>query len=164
VQALPSSTSSSQQHLGITGHDQLTVDAQNDVDVALKNLVSNGTANAAQHWANHRKLPEKFAIVWDYLDKEEHVNVDKFLGTNRSTRLVSRKPLSDSPEWPFRNKGKGKETYTARYYVQESKDTEILVIVMMSKAGQLINFLLVLPELMKRTRRICGGFYLPLHK
>jgi DNA cross-link repair 1C protein len=63
VQALPPSTSSSQQHLGITGHDWLTVDAQNNVNVALKNLVGDGTANAAQHWADHGKLLEKFAIV-----------------------------------------------------------------------------------------------------
>jgi hypothetical protein len=79
AQALPSSTSSSQQHLGITGHDWLTVDAQNDVNVALKNLVGNGTANAAQHWADHGKLLEKFAIVQDYLDKGEDVVVDKLL-------------------------------------------------------------------------------------
>jgi hypothetical protein len=77
VQALPSSTSSSQQRLGITGHDWLTVDAQNDVDIALKNLVGNGAANAAQHWADHGKLLEKFAIVQDYLDKGEHAVVDK---------------------------------------------------------------------------------------
>jgi tRNA A37 methylthiotransferase MiaB len=34
--------------------------------------------------------------------------------------------------------------------------------VTMSEAGRLINFLLVLLELIKRTRRICGGFHLPL--
>jgi hypothetical protein len=79
AQALPSSTSSSQQRLRITGHDRLTVDAQNDVDVALKNLVGNGAANAAQRWADHGKLLEKFAIVQDYLDKGEHVVVDKLL-------------------------------------------------------------------------------------
>jgi hypothetical protein len=79
AQALPSSTFSSQQHLRITGHDQLTVDAQNDDDIALKNLVGNGTANAAQRWADHGKLLEKFAIFQDYLDKEEHVVVDKLL-------------------------------------------------------------------------------------
>jgi hypothetical protein len=38
-----------------------------------------GTANAAQHWADHRKLLEKFAIVRDYLDKGEHVVVDELL-------------------------------------------------------------------------------------
>jgi DNA cross-link repair 1C protein len=79
AQALPLSTSSSQQHLEITGHDWLTVDAQNNVDIALKNLVGNGAANAAQHWADRGKLLEKFTIVQDYLDKGEHVVVDKLL-------------------------------------------------------------------------------------
>ena len=122
AQAIPSSTSSSQLRLGVTGHDRVTVDAQNDVDVALKNLVGDGAVNAVQRWADHGKLLEKFAIVRDYLDKEEHAVVDKLLGTNRSTRPVSGRPLPDPPERPFGDKGKGKETSTARYYVRESEE------------------------------------------
>ena len=63
AQALLLIASSSQLRLGVTGHDQLTTDAQNDVDVALKNLVGDGTADAAQRWADHGKLINKVAIL-----------------------------------------------------------------------------------------------------
>ena len=118
-----SSASSSQLRLGVTGHDRLTADAQNDVDVALKNLVGDGAADAAQRWADHGKLLEKFAIVRDYLGKEEHNVVNKLLSTDRSTRLVSGETYSDPPEErTFGNKGKGEWTNAAKYYAQESEE------------------------------------------
>jgi DNA cross-link repair 1C protein len=119
-----SSASSSQLRLGVvTGHDRLTADAQNDVDVALKNLVGDGAADAAQRWADHGRLLEKFAIVRDYLGKGEHDVVDKFLSTDRSTRLVSGETCSDPPkERTFGDEGKGKGTNAARYYARESEE------------------------------------------
>ena len=121
-----SSASSSQLRLGVTGHDRLTADAQNDVDVALKNLVGDGAEDAAQRWADHGKLLEKLAIVRDYLGKGEHDVVDKFLRTGKSTRSVSGETYSDPPREPISgDKGKGKETKAARYYAQESdEDTD----------------------------------------
>ena len=118
-QALPSSASSSQLRLGITGHDQLTVNAQNNVDVALKNLVGDGAADTAQRWADHGKLLEKLAIIRSYLEKEEHDVVGKLLGTDRLSKSVSGEPSSDPPEWNIGDKGKGKET---RYYARESQE------------------------------------------
>ena len=121
-----SSASNSQHRFEITGHDRLTSDAQDDVDVALKNLVGDGATNAAQRWADHGRLLEKLAIVRDYLGKGEHDVVDKLLNTDRSTRLVSAETHSDPPEdrTPG-DKGKGKRTNMARYYAQESEeDTE----------------------------------------
>lgn len=122
AQALPPCGPSSHLRLGVTGHDQLTVDAQNDVDVALKNLVGDGAADAAQRWADHGKLLKKISVVRGYLGEEERDIVDKLLGTDRSTRRVSGEPLFDPPERTFGDKGKGKETITARYYVRESEE------------------------------------------
>ena len=121
-----SSASSSQHRLEVTGHNRLTADDQNDVDVALKNLVGDGAADAAQRWADHGKLLEKLAIVRGYLGKGEHDVVDKLLSTDRSTRLVSGETYSDHPEnRTLGDKGKGKGTNMARYYAQESEeDTE----------------------------------------
>ena len=92
-----SNASSSQLRLGVTGHDRLTADAQDDVDVALKNLVGDGAADAAQRWADHGKLLEKFAVVRKYLGKGEHDVLDKFLSTGKSTRSVSGETYSDPP-------------------------------------------------------------------
>ena len=120
AQALPSLASSSQLRLGVTRHDRLTVDAQNDVDVALKNLVGDGAADAAQRWADQGKLLKKFAVVRDYLGKEERNIVDKLLSNDRSTKPVSG---PDPPEErTFGDKGKGKGTKAARYYARESEE------------------------------------------
>lgn len=121
AQALPSNTSSSQLRLGVTGRDRLTVtvDAQNDVDVALKNLVGDGAADAAQRWADHGRLLKKVAVVRDYLGDGV---VDKLLSTDRSTRPVSGKTCSDPPkERSIGDKGKGKETSAARYNAREAR-------------------------------------------
>ena len=122
-----SSASSSQHRLEVTGHDRLTADAQDDVDVALKNLVGDGAEDAAQRWADHGKLLEKLAIVRDYLGKGEHDIIDKLLSTDRSTNLVSGEKSSDLPkERTFEDKGKRKETHAARYYALESEeDTDL---------------------------------------
>jgi DNA cross-link repair 1C protein len=118
-----SNASTSQPRLGVTDHDRLTADAQNDVDVALKNLVGDGAEDAAQRWADHGKLLEKLAIVRDYLGKGEHDVVDKFFSTDRSTGPVSDETYSDLPkEQTLGDKGKGKETKAARYYAQESEE------------------------------------------
>ena len=115
-----SSASSSQLRLGVTGHDRLTANAQDDLDVALKNLVGDGAEIAAQRWADHGKLLEKFAIVRDYLGKGEHDALDKFFSTDRSTRLIS--DSDPSEERTSEDKGKGKVTKAARYYAQESEE------------------------------------------
>ena len=86
AQVLPSSASNPQLHLGVTGLDRVTIDAQNDVDVALKNLVGDEAADAAQRWADHGKLLEKFAIVRDYLSNGEHHVVDE--GTKPISRAL----------------------------------------------------------------------------
>ena len=79
--------------------DQLTDDDQNDVDVALKNLVGDGASDAAQRWADHGKLLEKLATVRDYLGKGEHDVVDRLLGADdRSTGLVSGETCIDLPK------------------------------------------------------------------
>ena len=124
AQALPSTASNSQLRLGVTGHDRLTVDAQNDVDVALKNLVGDGAADAAQRWADQGRLLKKFAVVRDYLGKEEHNIVDKLLSADRSTKPVSGEKIYPDPpeERTFGDKGKGKRTRAARYYAQESEE------------------------------------------
>ena len=118
-----SSASSSQLRLGVTGHDRLTADAQDDLDVALKNLVGDGAADAAQRWADHGKLLEKFAIVRDYLGKGEHNAMDKLFSTDKSIGLVSGETYSDpSKERTSGDKGKGKVTNAARYYARESEE------------------------------------------
>jgi hypothetical protein len=122
AQDLAPSASNSQLHLGATGHDRLIVDVQNDVDVAIENLVGDGAVDAAQHWADHGKLLRKFAIIRDYLSKGEHDLVHKPLGTDKSIMPVSGEPLSDPPERTLGNKGKGKKTNVARYFARESEE------------------------------------------
>ena len=122
AQSFPSSTSSSQLRLGLTGHDQLTLDAQNDVDVALKNLVGDGAADTAQRWADPGKLLEKLALIREHLEKGEHRVIDKLLGSERSTRPICGEPPSDHPEQTFDDKGNGKETIADRYYARESEE------------------------------------------
>ena len=121
------SSASSSQHIGVTGHDRLTADAREDVDVALKNLVGDGAEDAAQRWADHGKLLEKLAIVRDYLGKGEHDVLDKLLSTDEPTRLDSGEKSSDHPEErTFKDKGKMKERNVARYYALESEeDTDL---------------------------------------
>ena len=156
-----SSASSSQPHLGVTGRDQLTDDDQNDVDVALKNLVGDGASDAAQRWADHGKLLEKLATVRDYLGKGEHDVVDRLLGADdRSTRPISGKTYIDlTKDQTPEGKGKGK---AARYYARDSEDTDFGD--SDDERGKTAHKPFASPAgMMMRTRKISGGFHHLLH-
>ena len=154
------SSASTQPQLGVIGRDQLTDDDQNDVDIALKNLVGDRASDAAQRWA-HGKLLEKLVTVQDYLDKGEHDVVDKLLGTDDgSTGLISGETYVDLPKDRTPKEKRAKRPGITR---EIARRTQILAIATMSEVRLHLNFSLVLPELMMRTRKISGGFHHLLH-
>ncbi|KAF8959635.1 hypothetical protein BDZ97DRAFT_1666846 [Flammula alnicola] len=117
-----SSAASLHLRLGITSKDQLAPDAQNDGDVALKNLVGEGAADAAERWADHGKLLKKLSTLREYLGEKDSNVIDELLGISKPHAEVSKEPLSDPPDVRMANKGKEKEVVTSRYYGKESDD------------------------------------------
>ena len=80
-----SSASGSQLRLGVTGHDRLIADAQNDVDVALKTLVGDGAEDAgADAVSTKQKLLQSRTILsFETVDDD-----DGGMDWNRSKRLA----------------------------------------------------------------------------
>lgn len=98
--------------------DILLPHAQDDGDVALKNLVGNGAADAAARWADGGKLLKKLDVVRSYLDAEQNAVIDRLLGISKPA------PLVRATSAPTRqDKGKGK-AIAPRYGRESDGDTD----------------------------------------
>ncbi|KAF9560789.1 hypothetical protein CPC08DRAFT_614997, partial [Agrocybe pediades] len=69
--------------LGSAGRKQLKLELQNDIDVALKNLVGDGVEDTAAKWADSAKLSKKLDIIKEYLGEEEQAVLNDILGIKR---------------------------------------------------------------------------------
>ena len=98
--------------------DILLPQIQDDGDVALKNLVGHGAADAAARWADGGKLLKKLDVVRSYLDVEQNGVIDRLLGISKPASLVR------APNAPTRqDKGKGK-AIAPRYGRESDGDTD----------------------------------------
>ena len=92
--------------------------AQDDGDVALKNLMGNGAADAAARWADDGKLLKKLDVVRSYLDAEQNVVIDRLLGISKPASLAKAKSAPTRQD-----KGKGK-AIAPRYGRESDGDTD----------------------------------------
>ena len=92
--------------------------AQDDGDVALKNLVGNGATDAAARWADGGNLLKKLDVVRGYLDAEQNAVIDRLLGISKPASLVG---ATNAPT--RQDKGKGK-AIAPRYGRESDGDTD----------------------------------------
>ena len=105
---------------GVSGGSSeiLLPQAQDDGDVALKNLVGNGAADAAARWADDGKLLKKLDVVRSYLDAEHNAVIDRLLGISKPASLVR---ATSAPT--RQDKGKGK-AIAPQYGRESDGDTD----------------------------------------
>ncbi|RXW21801.1 hypothetical protein EST38_g4065 [Candolleomyces aberdarensis] len=108
-------------HVESSGILRLSEEAQNDGDVALKNLVGEGAEDVASKWADDGKLLKKLDVVRSCTGENESTVIDRLLGKGQDVhsspgiRIVPVSPKS------ARDKGKA----LVRYQPPESdEDTD----------------------------------------
>ncbi|KAF9038654.1 beta-lactamase-like protein [Panaeolus papilionaceus] len=112
-----SSLQSLQERLGIDPRDvrQLLLNAEDDRDVTLKNLVGDGADSTAKRWADQGKLIDTIKFIRQSLGEEENAFIDRLQGINRKRpTLLARHLISARENKP--------ETSRYRGHVPDSDD------------------------------------------
>ncbi|EAU83943.2 hypothetical protein CC1G_09825 [Coprinopsis cinerea okayama7 len=93
--------------------------AQDDGDVALKNLVGEGAEAVASRWADGGKLLKKLDILREYLGEEENESIDRLLGLRSSSpEIQEAAPVKSGAVCKDRGKA------VARYEPASDEDTD----------------------------------------
>ncbi|TFK19414.1 hypothetical protein FA15DRAFT_674467 [Coprinopsis marcescibilis] len=100
----PSVSASTTTHTS-AGIDALAKAAQEDGDVALKNLVGEGAEAVAAKWADGGKLLKKVDLLREYLCEAEHSSIDRLLGVPISSSPTVKHTTANKTR-PGRDKGK----------------------------------------------------------
>ncbi|KAG2007126.1 hypothetical protein CC2G_014842 [Coprinopsis cinerea AmutBmut pab1-1] len=99
--------------------DELAQAAQDDGDVALKNLVGEGAEAVASRWADGGKLLKKLDILREYLGEEENESIDRLLGLRSSSpEIQEAAPVKSGAVCKDRGKA------VARYEPASDEDTD----------------------------------------
>ncbi|KAJ2917067.1 hypothetical protein MD484_g3337, partial [Candolleomyces efflorescens] len=93
-------------HVESHGIVTLSEQAQNDVDVALKNLVGEGAEATASKWADDGKLSKKLDLVRLGAGEMESIVIDRLLGRGQDVHSSPEVQIISVPSKPTLDKGK----------------------------------------------------------
>lgn len=116
-----SDASSFSRHFVISSKDKLSADAQQDGDVALKNLVGANAHKIAKKWVDQQSIFNKLKVIRKFVGDKENAMIDKLLGIARPRgRHHLDAPSSDPPQ--YLDKGKGRQITISRYHDRDSEE------------------------------------------